>query len=43
MVTTITKIIFSLNNKQIINMSKQTQLNIGLFGFGVVGESLWQV
>ena len=24
-------------------MSKQTQLNIGLFGFGVVGESLWQV
>ncbi|PQJ09332.1 homoserine dehydrogenase [Flavipsychrobacter stenotrophus] len=24
-------------------MSKQTKLNIGLFGFGVVGESLWQV
>ena len=24
-------------------MSKQTQINIGLFGFGVVGESLWQV
>ncbi len=24
-------------------MSIQTKLNIGLFGFGVVGESLWQV
>src|SRR5579872_3457902 len=24
-------------------MSKQTKLNIGLFGFGVVGESLYKV